>query len=86
MIWRGDDHTILVLLDNGAWQRFDDRWQEGQPAADPGLAPPAGLLQPVRGFGKVWREQLGGPNAATGWATRPEEAMAGTVQTGITAS
>jgi hypothetical protein len=80
MIWRGDDRTILVLLDTGAWQRFADHWQEGQPTADANLVPPPSLLQPERGFGKVWREQLGGPAAATGWATEPEEAITGTVQ------
>jgi hypothetical protein len=34
--------------------------------------PPEGRRQPIRGFGKVWREQLGGPEAPIGWATASE--------------
>ncbi|NLE75895.1 MAG: hypothetical protein GX605_03975, partial [Chloroflexi bacterium] len=30
-------------------------------------------LQPERGFGKIWRDQLGGPAAAIGWALQPEQ-------------
>lgn len=36
------------------------------------LTPPEGLSQPVRGFGKVWREQLGRPQAEVGWALERE--------------
>ncbi|MBN1287184.1 MAG: hypothetical protein JXB47_17430, partial [Anaerolineae bacterium] len=32
-----------------------DTWQEGQPESDPSLSPPAGLQQPIRGFGNAWR-------------------------------
>ena len=30
------------------------------------------MYAPVRGFGKLWREQLAGPVSALGWATAPE--------------
>jgi hypothetical protein len=55
----------------GEWLTFDDTWQSAsEPAFDPTLTPPAGLLQPVRGFGKVWRESLTeAQRQALGWAT-----------------
>lgn len=55
----------------GEWLVFDDTWQSAsEPASDPTLTPPAGLLQPVRGFGKVWRESLTeAQRQALGWAT-----------------
>ena len=36
-----------------------------------GETPPAGLVEPVRGFGKVWRENPA-VRQALGWATAPE--------------
>ena len=92
MIWigsgsgLGDWEKVVVVLNGagtsggGTWQRFPDAWQEGQPEADPALVPPEGLVQPVRGFGKAWREQLGGPQASIGWAAAPEEGVPGTIQ------
>lgn len=75
MIWRGDRSWIYVLYNNGAWAGYSDRWREGDPADDPGLTAPLGLEQPVRGFGKVWREDLGGPASALGWALEPEQGI-----------
>ena len=69
----------------GRWAEYPDTWREGLPESDPALQPPAGLRQPVlrqpvRGFGKVWREQLGGPVATIGWATDAEIGLDGFVQ------
>jgi hypothetical protein len=72
MFWRGDEKQIYVVRRDGTWAAFQDTWAEGQPSTDPALTPPEGLLQPIRGFGKVWREQLGGPDAQIGWATEHE--------------
>jgi len=72
MVWREDNRMIYVLYNDGTWQSFPDTWQEGEPEKA-GYTPPPGLYEPIRGFGKVWREQLGGPNAAIGWATAPEQ-------------
>ncbi len=72
MFWRQDQRAIYVLTADGRWFETADTWDESQPPYDAGLTPPEGLIQPVRGFGKVWREQLGGPGAAIGWATGPE--------------
>lgn len=80
----GDWEKVVVVLngegDSGAWQRFPDTWLEGQPESDPALVPPDDLYQPVRGFGTVWRERLGGPQAPIGWATAPEEGSPGAIQ------
>jgi uncharacterized protein with LGFP repeats len=34
----------------------------------------------VRGFGKLWREQLGGAGSSLGWATAPERGTALLIQ------
>lgn len=56
---------------NNIWQVYDDTFVDGQPENNPTLTPPPGLIQPVRGFGKLWRET---PEvlAALGWATDAE--------------
>jgi photosystem II stability/assembly factor-like uncharacterized protein len=79
MIWDSGTRRIYVLFESGSWQTFDDTWVEGQdPAYDPAWPPPP--QQPQRGFGKVWRERLGGPQAAIGWALENERAVDGWVQ------
>jgi len=72
MFWRGDLEVIYVLYAYGRWTRYDGTWDKSQPDDDPSLTPPIGLQQPRRGFGKVWREQLGGPEAEVGWARELE--------------
>ena len=71
MYWRQDADRIYVMSSSRKWQGFADIWNEGEPV-DGGLTPPPGLLEPVRGFGKIWREKLGGPGAAIGWAVEEE--------------
>jgi len=89
MFWRGDSREIYVLHDDHtlraepqgeAWQAFADTWQEGQPQDDPNLTAPPDLFQPKRGFGKVWREELGGPASQIGWAREEERGFTGVVQ------
>ncbi len=59
----------------GDWMTFVDDWQQGtdivsDPSMDPTLP---GLQQPVRGFGKVWRDKLTpDQRARLGWATADE--------------
>ncbi|MEP7288010.1 MAG: hypothetical protein ABI947_19835 [Chloroflexota bacterium] len=74
MIWIGSQNTIFVLYDTPKrprWQQFTDAFTEGMPSDDPSIVPPGGMLQPIRGFGLVWR---GKPGVRTrlGWATGPE--------------
>ena len=75
MIWREDQKRIYVLYNDGRWEGYADKWVEGDPADDPALIPPEGLQQPVRGFGKLWREGLGGVSAAIGWAQEEEKGL-----------
>jgi len=63
---------IFVLYNDGRLQEYPDLWAEGQPPSDPALAPPAGMFQPVRGFGKVWRENPA-VKQQLGWATAAEQ-------------
>ena len=88
MLWRADGRVgqIYVFYDTNDGELFADTWQAGMPEADPALTPPAGLYQPVRGFGKVWREAVSIHHSGQvlrdvlGWATEPEFALNGAVQ------
>jgi hypothetical protein len=71
MFWRGDTRQIYALAANGQFWQVADTWNEGMPADDPAFAPPGGLLQPVRGFGLVWRSNAA-IREALGWASLPE--------------
>jgi hypothetical protein len=79
MYWRQDADRIYVMYNDGRWQDFADIWNEGEPEGA-GLIPPAGLFEPKRGFGKVWRVKLGGSQAAIGWAVEEERGMHSQVQ------
>lgn len=70
MIWREDLGQIYVLPETGKWVSFPDTWTPEQP--EPEVGPPRGLYAPVRGFGKIWREELDGSASSLGWATAPE--------------
>ncbi|MGQ9682610.1 MAG: protein kinase domain-containing protein [Anaerolineae bacterium] len=82
MFWR-QDKAVIYVLTTGAknvWQQFADTFTEGMPEEDPALVAPSGKQQPRRGFGKVWREPLGGPSAAIGWALEREQGYSGNYQ------
>jgi hypothetical protein len=64
--------AIYAIYNNGTYQRFNDTWTEGVDPASGGASPPSpGLLEPVRGFGKVWRENPT-VSGTLGWATSGE--------------
>ncbi len=75
MVWVDAEDAIYVLFADvdytTGWTRFEDRWDEGMPDRDPDLEPPAGLQQPIRGFGLAWREQPG-VRDRLGWAVDGE--------------
>ena len=83
MLWRVDTRQIYVLYtkgaDGGNWKVYDDTWVGGTDI-DPDIIPPPGLVQPKRGFGLVWREQLGGPKSDIGWALMVEEGLCAVIQ------
>lgn len=64
---------IFVLYADGTLTAFLDTWREGDPLYDPTIIPPAGFYQPVRGFGRVWREEAA-VRDKLGWATAEEQA------------
>lgn len=74
-----DGPTVLVMIDEDGWQAIPDTWDESQPESDPSLTAPAGLVQPIRGFGKVWREQPG-VREGLGWGLAAEAGFDGLVQ------
>ena len=77
MVWRQDRSLIYVLYDEGQWTGYPDTFSPGDPEKL-GLTPPPGLLEPIRGFGKVWRMQLGVAQRL-GWQVAPEQGVQGTV-------
>jgi hypothetical protein len=56
----------------GQWMIYEDNWEEGSLEFDPNIEAPAGLFQPERGFGKLWRENED-VREALGWALGPEQ-------------
>lgn len=88
MVWipgvEGRD-MIYVTFNDTAWQHVVDTWDESQPEDNPAIVPPAGLYQPIRGFGKAWRETPG-LRDRLGWATGPEAAVTVSYQREITES
>lgn len=70
---------IWVLIfdksgETGEWYAFVDTWDsETEIPFDIAATQPPDLVQPVRGFGKVWRERLtDDQRTALGWATGSE--------------
>lgn len=87
MLWLSSPDQIYILYGDGqspSWATVPNQWTQGQPENDPSLTPPAGLYQPVRGFGLVWRSTNGsvGPSVRDrlGWATEAETALTGGYQ------
>jgi hypothetical protein len=72
MLWTSDNKTIYVLLQDGRAGAYADTFEDGVDPEKANLSPPAGLQEPIRGFGKVWREQLGGASSDIGWAKENE--------------
>lgn len=74
MFWTAVGPRVYVLYNNGTWQSFADTWAAPQPESDPGIVAPWGYYQPLRGFGKVWREN---PAVRSGlsWATEQERGL-----------
>jgi hypothetical protein len=71
-------NTISVFLNDQNHYRvsISNPWKPGLPESDPALTPPPGLLQPMGGFGLVWRDAVIGLSfnlrERIGWATAAE--------------
>jgi len=78
-----EDFVILVLYTPNyrapAWQTFVDAWRESEPDSDPNIVPPQGKYQPIRGFGKVWRNHSE-VRQRLGWALEQEKGFNTTYQ------
>jgi hypothetical protein len=80
MFWLGDTNQIIVLFNDApqsadstrpAWLMVPNPFADGMAEDDPSLVPPAGLSQPRRGFGMVWRTTAGLADRI-GWAVSEE--------------
>lgn len=80
MIWIQSLSQIYVFYERPwpqaccDYQTFDDLWKPGDLESDPSITPPPGSYQPVRGFGKVWREQSE-VRERLGWALASEQSF-----------
>jgi hypothetical protein len=81
MVWLQPEGKILVLFDaaqpgtdDSLLRIYDDTWTPGEEESDPAILPPPERFQPVRGFGKVWRNNPG-VREGLGWALAPESAF-----------
>jgi hypothetical protein len=84
MFWRRDKGRIIyVLFDNGRkWERFQDPYIDGQPV-NIDCQPPEDRDRPERGFGMIWRDELGGCAEAVqsiGWGKGREGHVGAVVQ------
>ena len=71
MIWLGSEDLIVILFEDQSWRSIEDTWEERQQESDPSIEAPTDRYQPIRGFGKVWREE-DGLRRQLGWALSPE--------------
>ncbi len=75
----GTPGTIEALSADSRFTRYADTWVSGIDPDSAGLTPPPGLVEPIRGFGKVWRND-GALAARLGWALAGEQGITLTVQ------
>lgn len=80
MFWlQGPPGYIYVLFNTGRWQRYDDTYNASVDPESGGETAPAGLKEPIRGFGKVWRSAQE-VRTGLGWASNDEVGGQATVQ------
>jgi len=75
---QGSPGSIYALSLDGRFRRFDDTWTSSEPETG-GETPPLGLIEPKRGFGKVWRLNLD-VRGSLGWAVTDEQGATTSVQ------
>ena len=75
----GTAGIIEALSSDGRFTRYTDTWVSGIDPDSANLAPPPGLFEPIRGFGKIWRGD-GALAARLGWALSGEQGASLSVQ------
>lgn len=75
----GTPGVIEALSADSRFTRYADTWVSGIDPDSAGLTPPPGLVEPIRGFGKVWRND-GALAARLGWALAGEQGVTLSVQ------
>lgn len=79
MLRRADGNQVFALIrSNNRWSSYGNTWRPGEVLASAGARPP-GTLEPLRGFGKVWREQPA-VKLELGWPVYDERAALGSFQ------
>lgn len=71
--------TIEAISSDSRFSRYADTWISGIDPNSANLTPPPGLIEPIRGFGKVWRSDSG-LVARLGWALTDEQGLPLVVQ------
>jgi hypothetical protein len=78
MIWVEAVGRVIVLYEGGTYQSFGSLPEPSSEAASIDETPPAGLQEPVSGFGMLWRGEVAGSEGirdAIGWATQHEVSL-----------
>jgi hypothetical protein len=87
-MWRSDTDNVYVMnyagwsiTWQGDWFETPPSWRwDGSNPGGVGLSPPAGLYEPIRGFGYIWRNFLGAQSGQLGWATDEEKGFCAKIQ------
>jgi hypothetical protein len=77
MVWLNG--PIYVLYADGRFQRYDDTFNAAVDPERGGENPPSGLIEPIRGFGKIWRNNPDVRNGL-GWGTTQESGGSAVMQ------
>lgn len=74
VFWFADELMIYVAYDmDGIWESYKDEWRKAPTPLPPIDIPSQELQLPVNGIGKIWYEELGGPNSRLGFALYKEQ-------------
>ena len=80
IIWHGDTRQLYVLTMSatskleGRVSIYPENWEASIPETSSAIVAPAGLRQPIRGIGKMWRENPE-VRSSVGWALKDAEGL-----------
>jgi len=69
--YKGQSLIFVLYTQGWSWEIYIATWTSIEPDRDPSLVPPQGFHQPIRGFGKVWRDNSQ-VRQRLGWALADE--------------